>query len=86
MFTLGSNNALLEFIVEGTPQVREYFLDSKKDVDKQLKSTCEQFIAQTTQVLIGPLKNFLTKVRNPKLILTVSALAPLQIQFTILIW
>lgn len=62
MFSLNSNNALLEFIVDGTPQVKEYFLDSKKDVDKQLKATCEQFITHSTQVLIGSLKTFLFKV------------------------
>jgi hypothetical protein len=62
LFSLGSNNSLLEFIVEGTPQVKEYFLDSKKEVDKQLKLTCEQFISHCTLILIGPLKNFIIKV------------------------
>ncbi len=62
LFSLGSNNALLEFIVDGTPQVKEYFLDSKKEVDKQLKYTCELFINHCTQILIGPLKTFVNKV------------------------
>jgi len=62
LFSLGSNNSLLEFIVDGTPQVKEYFLDSKKEVDKQLKYTCEQFINHCTQILIGPLKSFVNKV------------------------
>lgn len=59
---MNSNNSLLEFIVDGTPQVKEYFLDSKKEVDKQLKFTCEQFISHCTLILIGPVKNFITKV------------------------
>ncbi|XP_021945379.1 conserved oligomeric Golgi complex subunit 3 [Folsomia candida] len=58
---MNSNNSLLEFIVDGTPQVKEYFLDSKKEVDKQLKFTCEQFISHCTLILIGPVKNFITK-------------------------
>lgn len=64
LFSMGSNNSLLELIVEGTPQVKEYFLDSKKEVDKQLKLTCEQFISHCTVILIGPLKNFITKVQD----------------------
>ena len=64
LFSLNGNNSLLEFIVDGTPQVKEYFLDSKKEVDKQLKGTCEHFILHCTQILIGPLKTFLTKVRS----------------------
>ena len=62
LFSLSSNNSLLEFIVEGTPQVKEYFLDSKKEVDRQLKQTCETFINHCTQILIGPLRSFITKV------------------------
>ncbi|CAL8118689.1 unnamed protein product [Orchesella dallaii] len=61
LFSLGGNNSLLEFIVDGTPQVKEYFLDSKKEVDKQLKHICEQFINHCTQILIGPLKSFVNK-------------------------
>jgi len=68
LFSLGSNNSLLEFIVEGTPQVKEYFLDSKKEVDKQLKLTCEHFISHCTLILIGPLKNFITKVNRKSLL------------------
>jgi len=59
---MGSNNSLLEFIVDGTPQVKEYFLDSRKDVDKQLKTVCELFISHCTQILIGSLRTFVNKV------------------------
>jgi len=64
LFSLSGNNALLEFIVDGTPQVKEYFLDSKKDVDRQLKATCELFITHATHLLISPLQIFLQKVSN----------------------
>uniref|UniRef100_A0A8C2NNZ7 Conserved oligomeric Golgi complex subunit 3 n=1 Tax=Capra hircus TaxID=9925 RepID=A0A8C2NNZ7_CAPHI len=61
-FRLNSNNALIEFLLEGTPEIREHYLDSKKDVDRHLKSACEQFIQQQTKLFIEPLEEFLTKV------------------------
>ncbi|ESO96117.1 hypothetical protein LOTGIDRAFT_116220 [Lottia gigantea] len=62
LFAFNSTNALLHFILEGTPQVTEYFVDSKHDVDQQLKKTCENFIHHVTDTLTGPLKAFLSRV------------------------
>ncbi|CAG9860141.1 unnamed protein product [Phyllotreta striolata] len=53
IFTFGSNNALLEFLLEGTPKVKEYLVDSRKEIDKQLKISCESFITLATQLLVG---------------------------------
>ncbi|KAK5639286.1 hypothetical protein RI129_011778 [Pyrocoelia pectoralis] len=53
LFTFSSHNALLEFLLEGTPKVKEYLIDSRKEIDKQLKASCEAFIANTTILLIG---------------------------------
>ncbi|XP_045695068.1 conserved oligomeric Golgi complex subunit 3 [Phyllostomus hastatus] len=61
-FRLNSNNALIEFLLEGTPEIREHFLDSKKDVDRHLKSACEQFIQQQTKQFVEQLEEFITKV------------------------
>ncbi|ELV11590.1 Conserved oligomeric Golgi complex subunit 3 [Tupaia chinensis] len=61
-FRLNSNNALIEFLLEGTPEIREHYLDSKKDVDRHLKSACEQFIQQQTKLFTEQLEEFLTKV------------------------
>lgn len=61
LFSLGTNNALLEFLLDGTPQVKEHLHDSRKDVDRQLKTVCEQFIKDATRMLIGPVTNFLEK-------------------------
>uniref|UniRef100_A0A6B2EI61 Conserved oligomeric Golgi complex subunit 3 n=1 Tax=Phlebotomus kandelakii TaxID=1109342 RepID=A0A6B2EI61_9DIPT len=58
LFALGSNNALLEFLLEGTPQVKEQLLDSRKDVDRQLKSVCEIFIMDATRLLVGNIISF----------------------------
>ncbi|MCI4377991.1 hypothetical protein PGIGA_G00209910 [Pangasianodon gigas] len=61
-FRLNSHNAILEFLLEGTPEIKEHYIDSKKDVDRHLKSSCEQFIQQQTRMFVGNLEEFLTKV------------------------
>ena len=59
---MSSNNALLEFVLHSAPGVQEHLLDSKKDVDRRLKLVCEQFIADTSQSMLGPVSAFNTKV------------------------
>ncbi|XP_025080058.1 conserved oligomeric Golgi complex subunit 3-like isoform X2 [Pomacea canaliculata] len=61
LFSFNTNNALLQFILEGTPQVTEMFVDSKRDVDQQLKSTCEDFIRLVTDMFTVPLTTFLSR-------------------------
>ncbi|OWF49103.1 conserved oligomeric Golgi complex subunit 3-like isoform X2 [Mizuhopecten yessoensis] len=61
LFALNSTNALLQFILEGTPQVTEYFVDSKRDVDQQLKRSCEDFIHHVTGLFTEPLQTFLSR-------------------------
>ncbi|XP_075992923.1 conserved oligomeric Golgi complex subunit 3 [Anticarsia gemmatalis] len=63
IFSLNSNNALLEFLLEGTPMVREHLLDSRKEVDRQLKSCCETFIKGATEILAGPMIAFIEKAQ-----------------------
>ncbi|KAH8377545.1 hypothetical protein KR093_005881, partial [Drosophila rubida] len=63
LFSMGSNNALLEFLLEGTPQIKEHLLDSRKEVDRQLKTVCEQYIKDAVQMLVGPLITFLDKAQ-----------------------
>ncbi|CAG5122384.1 unnamed protein product, partial [Candidula unifasciata] len=60
-FSLNSNNALLQFILEGTPQVMEMFVDSKRDVDQQLKTSCEDFIHHVTDLFTAPLNAFMSR-------------------------
>lgn len=64
VFAIGSNNAILEFLLEGAPQVKEHQHDSRKDVDRQLKTICEQFIRDATRHLIGPVTSFLEKAQS----------------------
>ncbi|XP_056610579.1 conserved oligomeric Golgi complex subunit 3 isoform X1 [Triplophysa dalaica] len=61
-FRLNSHNAILEFLLEGSPEIKEHYIDSKKEVDRHLKSGCEQFIQQRTHMFVGSLEEFLTKV------------------------
>ncbi|KAK3783773.1 hypothetical protein RRG08_063434 [Elysia crispata] len=60
-FSLSSNNALLQLILEGTPQVTELFVDSKRDVDQQLKITCEDFIHHVSDLFTSPLQSFMSR-------------------------
>lgn len=64
IFSFGSNNALLEFLLEGTPKVKEYLVDSRKEIDKQLKFSCESFIAYVTKILIGNLLDLIEKAEK----------------------
>ncbi|CAK1544455.1 unnamed protein product [Leptosia nina] len=63
IFTMNSNNTLLEFLLEGTPLVKEHLLDSRKEVDRQLKSCCELFIKDATRIMVGPLIELIDKVQ-----------------------
>lgn len=61
LFSMGSNNALLEFLLEGAPTLKEQLHDSRKDVDRQLKTSCELFIKDATKLLIGPVINLIER-------------------------
>lgn len=45
-----------------SPRVLDYQVDAKKELEKNLKMTCEQFIMSVTKVAIEPLLSFMTKV------------------------
>lgn len=60
LFTL-SNNALLQFLLEGAPQMKEQLIDSRKHVDTKLKFTCQRFIHHATYLLIHPIIKLLEK-------------------------
>ncbi|XP_057302069.1 conserved oligomeric Golgi complex subunit 3-like [Hydractinia symbiolongicarpus] len=62
LLSISSNNALLEFLLEGVPQLTEYYIDSKKEVDSELKVVCEQFITEVTDSYVAPLINLLDKM------------------------
>jgi len=51
----------LEFILDGSPEIKEYFVDSKKGVDKKLKTACENFILSQTKFLTGSIQDFIVR-------------------------
>merc|ERR1740128_817801 len=64
LFSLSTSNALLEFLLEGAPQLREHLTDSRRLADRQLKSTCEVFIDFCGDFLIGPVRVYLAKATS----------------------
>ncbi|XP_038658615.1 conserved oligomeric Golgi complex subunit 3 [Scyliorhinus canicula] len=62
LFRLSSNNSILEFLLEGSPEIKEHYIDSKKEVDRNLKSACEKFIQHQTKLFVGHLEEYMTKV------------------------
>ncbi len=64
LFSLSSNNAILEFILHGSPLLRENYLDARKVVDKQLKNTCEAFIFSASDTVVAPLTSFMQQVKT----------------------
>lgn len=60
ILSMGSNNALLEFLLDSSPGVQEHLRDSKKEVDRQLKLTCEQFISSISSRMLELVTNFNT--------------------------
>lgn len=63
LFTL-SNNALLEFLLEGAPQMKEHLIDSRKQIDSKLKISCQRFIEHSTNLLIQPAMILLEKEKT----------------------
>jgi len=58
---VSNQNSLLEFILDGGPEIKEYFIDSKKGVDRKLKISCEGFIGSQTKFLTGSVQDFLVR-------------------------
>lgn len=56
-----SNNALLEFFLEGAPRMKEHLVDSRKHVDVKLKLSCQRFIQHATMLLVESIITYLEK-------------------------
>ncbi|XP_015111966.1 conserved oligomeric Golgi complex subunit 3 [Diachasma alloeum] len=57
-----SNNALLEFLLEGAPRMKEHLIDSRKHVDSKLKAACQMLIQHCTKLLVDPIDKSLGSV------------------------
>nr|CAH8821054.1 unnamed protein product [Trichobilharzia regenti] len=61
LFSLSRENALLRFLLE-TPNAIDIEVDSRRQLDSQLKYTCELLIEQQVAQLTGEMSNFLKRV------------------------
>jgi len=61
-FSLNSDNAFYQLASEGRPRVVESKIDSKKELEKQLKAACEAYIMTITKEVVDPMLSFITKV------------------------
>ncbi|XP_047261186.1 conserved oligomeric Golgi complex subunit 3-like [Capsicum annuum] len=53
-----------------SPRVLESQIDAKKELEKNLKTTCEEFIMSVTKLVVEPLLSFVTKVTAVKVALS----------------
>ncbi|KAF5456269.1 hypothetical protein F2P56_025769 [Juglans regia] len=53
-----------------SPRVLESQVDAKKDLEKSLKVTCEEFIMSVTKLVVDPMLSFVTKVTAVKFALS----------------
>jgi hypothetical protein len=63
LLSMNRDNAFLDFLLQGTLQVKESFIDSKREVDKHLKQTCELYIADLSNQLCGTIRQYLQKAQ-----------------------
>ena len=73
-YGLGSVRSLIE---GSTPQVKEHCRDSRREVDKKLKLSCENFISTSVKDLVGAMKELLEKVKKETATPTASKISTL---------
>lgn len=67
LFTLSSSNAVVQMLGKSGPRVVSASIDSKRDLEQQLKSHCEQYIMALTKSAVEPMLGFITKVTAVRL-------------------
>jgi len=66
IFSGGKLAFFIDLVQKSGPRVLDFTTDSRKGMEKELKSACESFIATHTQSLIGPLLAFFNKMAESK--------------------
>ncbi|PKU70495.1 conserved oligomeric Golgi complex subunit 3 isoform X1 [Dendrobium catenatum] len=61
------------FAMTLTPRILESQIDAKKELEKSLKTTCEDFIMSVTKLIVDPMLSFVTKVTAVKAVLSSGA-------------
>lgn len=67
LFTLSSSNAVVQMLGKSGPRVVSASIDSKRDLEQQLKSHCEHYIMALTKSAVEPMLGFITKVTAVRL-------------------
>lgn len=62
LFALGSSNAIFQMIGSARPRISKTRFDSKKELEKRLKTCCESYIMGVTKLSVDPMLSFITKV------------------------
>ena len=62
-FRFNRDNAFLDFLLNGTLEAKENIIDSKREVDNQLKKSCEVFIENVSEDLFGSVRNLVKKIQ-----------------------
>lgn len=55
-----------QLLGKGAPRIAESQVDSKKELERALKTTCEAFIMAATKLTVEPLLSFITKARRTR--------------------
>ncbi|KAL6777652.1 COG3 [Auxenochlorella protothecoides x Auxenochlorella symbiontica] len=61
LFTLSSSNAVLQLMSRGAPRLLESRFDAKKELERELKFSCESFIMSVTKLVVEPALSFMSK-------------------------
>eukprot|EP00045_Choanoeca_perplexa_P018173 m.280831 g.280831 ORF g.280831 m.280831 type:complete len:807 (-) comp17737_c0_seq4:1786-4206(-) len=64
LFRFDADNALLAFLIKGTPSVTRHQKDARQDVDDRLRVICHEFIAATAKRLTSKLEIFMVQVKQ----------------------
>lgn len=62
MFKMNRDNAFLDFLLTGTLEAKENFIDSKSEIDITLKQSFEVFIENSSEDLFGSIRQLVIKV------------------------
>lgn len=67
LFSLSTDNALMQFVGRGSVRVREAQVDGKARLEAQLKDACERLIVAVTKMVVEPMLAFITVVTAVRL-------------------
>eukprot|EP00002_Diphylleia_rotans_P024852 TRINITY_DN4905_c0_g1_i1.p1 TRINITY_DN4905_c0_g1~~TRINITY_DN4905_c0_g1_i1.p1 ORF type:complete len:779 (-),score=177.13 TRINITY_DN4905_c0_g1_i1:142-2478(-) len=62
LFSLGPDNGIMAIVQQSIPKVLESRLDAKKELEKEIKASCDATITSIVRLAIDPLVSFLAKV------------------------